>query len=41
MNPETYYQIISDVLDLIADLRESGKYDDHTLEILENKLEKM
>jgi hypothetical protein len=41
MNTETYYQIISDVLDLIANLRKSGEYDDYTLEILENKLEKM
>lgn len=38
---ETYLAIISEVLDLIADMRESGEYDDNTLEALGNKLEKM
>jgi hypothetical protein len=38
---ETYLAIISEVLDLIADMRESGEYDDDTLEGLENRLEKM
>lgn len=38
---ETYLAIISEVLDLIADMRESGEYDDDTLEAIENKLEKM
>ena len=38
---ETYLAIISDILDTIADMRESGDYDDDTLEALENRLEKM
>lgn len=38
---ETYLAIISEVLDVIADMRESGHYDDDTLEAIENKLEKM
>lgn len=38
---ENYLAIISEVLDLIADMRESGEYDDDTLEAIENKLEKM
>ena len=38
---ETYLAIVSDILDMIADMRESGDYDDDTLEALENKLEKM
>ena len=38
---ETYLAIISDILDVIADMRESGEYNDDTLEALENRLEKM
>ena len=38
---ETYLAIISDILDMIADMRESGEYNDDTLEALENRLEKM
>jgi hypothetical protein len=38
---ETYLAIIIDILDTIADMRESGDYDDDTLEALENRLEKM
>ena len=38
---ETYLAIISDTLDIITDMRESGNYDDDTLEALENRLEKM
>lgn len=38
---ETYLSTISYILDLIADMRESGEYDDDTLEAIENKLEKM
>jgi hypothetical protein len=41
IDSETYVQIISDILDTIADMRESGDYDDDTLEALENRLEKM
>jgi hypothetical protein len=37
----TYLTIISDILDIIADMRESGNYDDNTLETIENRLEKM
>lgn len=37
----TYLQIIGDILDIISDMRESGDYDDETLEALENRLEKM
>lgn len=37
----TYLTIISDILDIIADMRESGNYDDSTLETIENRLEKM
>lgn len=38
---ETYLAIISEVLDVIADMRKFGEYDDDTLEAIENKLEKM
>lgn len=41
IDTDTYLAIISDILDVIADMRESGKYDDDTLEALENRLEKM
>ena len=41
IDTETYLAIISDILDVIADMRESGDYDDETLETLENRLEKM
>jgi hypothetical protein len=41
IDSETYLQIISDILETIADMRESGDYDDDTLEALENRLEKM
>lgn len=37
----TYLTIISDILDIIAEMRESGNYDDDTLEAVENRLEKM
>jgi hypothetical protein len=37
----TYLTIISDILDIIAKMRESGNYDDDTLEAVENRLEKM
>jgi hypothetical protein len=37
----TYLTIISDILDIIAEMRESGNYDDNTLETIENRLEKM
>ena len=33
--------IISDILDTIAQMRESGNYDDDTLEAVENRLERM
>lgn len=41
IDTDTYLQIIGDILDVIADMRESGDYDDDTLEALENRLEKM
>jgi hypothetical protein len=41
IDTENYLAIISDILDIIADMRESGDYDDYTLEALENRLEKM
>lgn len=41
IDTDTYLQIIGDILDTIADMRESGDYDDDTLEALENRLEKM
>ena len=41
IHTDTYLAIISDILDVIADMRESGDYDDDTLEALENRLEKM
>lgn len=36
-----YLTIISDILDTIAQMRESGNYDDDTLEAVENRLERM
>jgi hypothetical protein len=36
----TYEQIIEGVLDTIAEMRESGDYDENTLETLEWKLAK-
>lgn len=41
IDSKTYLAIISDILDTIANMRESGDYDDGTLEALENRLEKM
>lgn len=38
---ETYYRIIGDIIDIVEDMRESGDYDDDTLEALQNRLEKM
>lgn len=40
IDSEIYEQIISDVLDTIADMRKSGDYDEDTLETLEWKLSK-
>ena len=40
IDPEVYEQIISDVLDTISEMRESGDYDDNTLETLAWKLSK-
>ena len=41
IDSKTYLAMISDILDTIANMRESGDYDDDTLEALENRLEKM
>ena len=41
IDSKTYLAIISDILDVIANMRESGEYNDDTLEALENRLEKM
>lgn len=38
IDSEIYEQIISDVLDTIAEMRVSGDYDEDTLETLEWKL---
>jgi hypothetical protein len=41
IDSKTYLTIISDILDIIAEMRESGNYDDNTLETIENRLERM
>lgn len=38
---DIYYRIIGDIIDIVEDMRESGDYDDDTLEALQNRLEKM
>ena len=38
IDPEIYEQIINDVLDNIQEMRESGDYDEDTLEGLEWRL---
>jgi hypothetical protein len=40
IDPEVYEQIISDVLDTIAEMKVSGDYDEETLETLEWRLSK-
>jgi hypothetical protein len=40
IDPEVYEKIIDDVLDTISEMRESGDYDDNTLETLAWKLSK-
>jgi hypothetical protein len=40
VDPEVYEQIISDVLDTIAEMRISGDYDEDTLETLKWRLSK-
>ena len=41
IDSKAYLTIISDILDTIAKMRESGNYDDDTLEAVENRLERM
>lgn len=38
IDPQAYEAIINDVLDTIQEMRESGDYDENTLETLEWKL---
>jgi hypothetical protein len=40
IDSEIYEQIISDVLDTIAEMRSTGDYDEDTLETLEWRLSK-
>jgi len=40
IDPVIYEQIIDDVLDTVKDMRDSGDYDEDTLETLEWKLSK-
>jgi hypothetical protein len=38
ISPEIYEEIINDVLDVVAEMRKSGDYDEETLETIEWRL---